>query len=268
MLKTGLVFAVALASLALDQPSPLALARQFYNDQQYDKAIVAASEARRAPAAADAAAVVLARAHLERFRQAATSNPADLAAARDALRQVDPSKLSPRDEAEFVIGLGESVFFDDEFSAAAEFFEAALAKTDSLDPAGHDRLFEWWAGALDRQAQLGPEAERKPLYARIVERAEAELRRDDKSASACYWLVAGARGTDDLERAWGAALACWVRAPYSGRRGVLLRGDLDQIVTQVIIPELARLLSEAGDPRPAMAILQARWEETKQKWGG
>jgi hypothetical protein len=265
-----LLIAILLISLAgvrfeSDQPDALARARQLYNAQKYADAVEAATAARRIPALADAAAVVLARALLERSRP--TPDAADLASAREALKQVDVARLTPRDHVEFVVGLGESVYFDDQYSAAAELFDTALARADLLDVTARDRLFEWWAGALDRQAQFAPQSERKPLYVRVLQRAEQELARDDRSAVACYWLVAAALGTDDLERAWGAAVSGWVRAPLTGGRGAALRDDLDQLVKQVIIPERAQRLSSAGDPRPTMAILQGQWDELKTKWG-
>ena len=41
---------------------------------------------------------------------------------------------------------------------------------DRVDPNGssHERVLDWWASAIDRQARMRPEAERPPLYARIV----------------------------------------------------------------------------------------------------
>ena len=252
------------ASVGLVQPGPLARARQAYNERHYDAAIAAATEALKIPAQADAAGVVLARAYLDRFAQ--TPDVADLANARDALKVVDATQLAPRDQAEFAVALGQSLFLDEQFGAAAELFEVALARVKLLDPGARDRLFEWWAGALDHQAQLGPEAERKPLYARILRRVSDELARDDTSTVAWYWLVAASRGADELDRAWSAAIAAWVRSLPLGAQGAALRGDLDRFVTEVIVPERARQQSASGDPRPAMAILQAQWDDVKKQW--
>ena len=245
-------------------PDTLMQARRMYNAQQFEDAIRLAAEARRTPAIADAATVVFARAHLERYRQ--MSEQGDLDAARDALTAVDDGKLSPRDHLELIIGLGESLYFDAHFSAAAEFFEIALAHPASLEPNVPAALFEWWANALSQQAELGAESERKPLYARILQRADEELRRDDRSAVASYWLAAASRGTNDLDRAWGAALAGWVRAPLTGAGGAALRADLDRLVTLVLVPERAVRLSSTGDPRAAAAILLQQWEELKRKY--
>jgi hypothetical protein len=252
-------------------PDPVSQAREFYNDQRFDDAIRIADEARHSPAFADAASVVIARAHLERFRT--TADRADLAAAREALKRVDATHLSPRDEVELEIGLGESLYlddayaFDDRYSAAAEEFELALGRADLLDAASRDLLFDWWAQSLDRQAQQGPETDRHPIYQRIVDRATAELARSSASLSATYWLAAGARGIDDLPRALGAAVAGWVRAGTFGTRGDPLRDDLDRLIVQVILPERAQQLAFGADPRPALDLLQRQWEDVKEKWG-
>src|SRR6188768_4309376 len=117
---------VTVLALAQGKPAadPLGVARQAYNDQRYDAAIASATEARRIAAVALPAAVVFARAHLERFRQ--SGETADLSDAREALKTIDATKLAPRDQVEFLIALGESLYLDDQdtlddrFAAAAE----------------------------------------------------------------------------------------------------------------------------------------------------
>jgi hypothetical protein len=269
LLKLAGVALAILGSLAQVPVDPLTRARQLYNDARYDDAIQAAHAARQIPSLANAATIVLARAHLERFRKSRVVD--DLAAARDALRQVDGTSLAPRDHVELLVGLGEALYLDGCldgcYSAAAELFERALLRADAVDLAARERVLEWWAGALDRQAQYGPGAERKALYQRILRRSEEELERNDKSAVATYWLAAAARGVDDLERAWGAAIAGWVRARYMGPAGVELRADLEKLVTQVLLPERARQLVPDGDARPALASLQAQWDDIKKKFG-
>lgn len=265
MLAAAVVLSLAQAAV----PDALVRARQFYNDQKYDAAIAAATEARRVPGAASAAALVLARAHLERYRQ--TAEPGDLVAARDALAAVRPADLSAREQSELFVGLGESLYLDGCadgcFSGAAEMFDLALGRAEAAGAEdARDTILEWWAGALDRQAQFGPEAARRPIYERVLARAESELKRRDGSTVAAYWLMAAARGTGDLERAWGAAVAGWVRAPYLGTRGVALRADLDRFVIQVLLPERARQLAPDGDPRPVFERLLAQWLEIKAKY--
>ena len=260
----------AVAAAQGKAPNVLVQARQFYNEQKYDEAIRVAGEARAIPALAAPATVVLARAYLERYRQ--SSQPPDMTAARDALRTVSASALEPRDQVELLIAFGVSLYLDDEdplgdrFSAAAEQFEVALGRSALLDASSRDLLFDWWAGSLDRQAQQGPDASRRVIYARVLAGAEKELATNTASASAPYWLAASARGIDDLTRAAGAAVAGWIRAASLGNRGAALRVDLDRLMTQVVLPERARELSSNADPRPALALLQTQWNDLKEKW--
>jgi hypothetical protein len=247
-----------------DKVDALTRAQQSYNAGQYDAAIAAAAEARSVPALADLGAIVFARAHLERFRQ--TTDATDLAAAREALQHVNATALTPRGRVELTIGLGESLFLDDRFGAAAELFEAALARVDLVGPSARDRVFDWWASALDRQAQLGPDADRRAIYGRILRRSEDEWARGDGAATASYWLAASASGVDDIERAWHAAVAGWVRAPFSGASAVSVRADLDRLVVQVIIPDRARLRTPQGDLGPAIAEMRAEWDAFKLQW--
>jgi hypothetical protein len=249
---------------------PLSRARRLYNEQKYDAAIEAATEARKLPALANAATVVIARAHLDRFVQAAEQS--DLADARDALKQVNEAQLAPRDQVDFLVGLGQSFYLDGCldgcYAAAAEQFEQALSRADAVnvDLETRELLLEWWAVTLDRRAQFGPASARRPIYARVLERAEREIARPATSAVGLYWLAAAARGTDDLERAWGAATSGWARARYLGARGEQLRADLDRFVALVLLPERARELASGGDARAALTSLEAQWADWKVKW--
>ena len=110
---------------AAEHPS-LAKARAMYNAADYDGAIGAATVARNDPASADAAALVMGRSYLERFRLRA--DPADLASARDALGTVRASALTPRDQLDLLVGLGQSLYLGDVFGAAAEVFDTALSR--------------------------------------------------------------------------------------------------------------------------------------------
>jgi hypothetical protein len=264
-MRTVALLAVMLATIgAGPQHDELVRARQLYNQRQYSLAIDSATTARRTPQQADAATLIVARSLLERFRTEAAAD--DLEAARTELQQIRPAGLSPSDQAELVIALGELLYLDDQPGAAAVEFERAL---DRVDPktASRERVLDWWASAVDRQAQMRPDTDRAPLYLRIVARMEDELRRNDASAVASYWLVAGTRGSGDLERAWDAAFAAWARASFTGDRRAQLRADLDQIVTQAIIPERARQLAPAGGAAQSTAAMRAEWDALKQVWG-
>jgi hypothetical protein len=264
-MRAVLLLAVMLGSVGAAGPQDeLVRARQLYNQQLYNLAIDAADAARHTPQLADAATLVVARSLLERYRKEAAA--IDLDTARSELQQIRPGGLSPSDQAELIIALGELLYLDDQPGAAAVEFERALDRVESAT-ASHERVLDWWASAVDRQAQMRPEAERAPLYARIVARMEDELRRNAASAVASYWLVAGARGTGDLERAWDAAFAAWARASFTGDRRLQLRADLDHIVTHAIIPERARLVSPAGGAAQSTTAMRAEWDALKQVWG-
>jgi hypothetical protein len=251
-------------------PDALTQAREFYNLEKYDDAIRLAREARTIPALGPAATIVFARAHLERFRQ--TSQAPDLDIARNAMKAIDVAGLNARERVELLIALGTSLYLDesyaldDRFSAAAEQFELALAHADLLDRTSRDQLFDWWAGSLDRQAQQGSEVARRPIYERILRRAETELVTDPYSAAAMYWLSAAARGVNDLTRAMGAAVAGWVRAESLGTRGDAVQLDLDRLMRQVILPERAREMVPDGDPHPTLALLEQQWQQVRDKW--
>jgi hypothetical protein len=268
--KPLIVAAIAVAAMGQAKqvakaPDALVRAREAYNAGKFDAAIAAANEAMRVPALANRAALVLGRAHLERFRQTSTED--DREQGRKALQQVVPDQLPASDRVEFLVGLGLSLYLDKCdgcWLASAEMFGVALARAD--DAADRERVFEWWAGALDHGAQFGPEGDRVATYRRILDGANAELARHDHAASASYWVAAAARGSGDLERAWGAAIAAWVRARGLGARGEALRADLDRFVTQVLLPERARQTSPEVDARPQLTLLLQQWEEIKKKY--
>ena len=83
-LAVALCIAVSPALAA--EPAALAKARQRYNAGDFEGAISAAAVARNIPSSADAASLVIARAHLEWYRQRA--DPADLVTASGS--GVDP----------------------------------------------------------------------------------------------------------------------------------------------------------------------------------
>jgi len=242
-------------------PDALAQARRLYNLGEYERALEAAREAAASPVTAASARLVIGRINLERYRQSAQS--ADLEEAHGALRALDPQVLDPRERVELQVGLAELLYFDDHFGAAAELFDPVLEASSALGPNAHERVLDWWASALDRQAQAS--ADRASVYERIVVRMEQELRRDSASVPAAYWLSAASRGAGDLDRAWAAACAGWIRAVAARDRGVALRADLDRLVTQAIIPDRAAR-SPIRDRRQATAALIADWESFKKIW--
>ena len=122
-----------------------------YNLGQFDAAIGAAEQARATPARVDAADLVAARAYLERFRATAAARRIS-SSARDRLRRLDPIGFPARERTEFVVGLGETLFFDGAYGAAANVFEPVLQTRDLLTGDARERVLDWWASAIDREA--------------------------------------------------------------------------------------------------------------------
>lgn len=267
-LRIAVLMLALLGPAALGQAAdqdPLVRARVLYNQAAYEEAIAAAMEALKSPADANAALLVLGRARLERFRS--SNDRGDLAAGRDDLMRVNPLALTPRERVELELGLAEALYLEQAYGAAAEVLDALLPRVHLVGAHAGERVLDWWATTIDRAAQTRPPAERAALYGWIIDRMEAELRRDPGSAPAAYWLAAAARGAGDIERAWDAAVAGWVRAPFTQDRGAALRADLDRLVLQALVPERARHMATAQrDADTAAAALAAEWALIKERW--
>jgi hypothetical protein len=248
---------------AAPAPDQLPLARRFYNQGQLEQALAAARQAIANPATASSARLVIGRIHLERYRQNAT--PAELEAARTELRAVDARALDPKERVELQVGLAALLYYEELYGPAAEMLAPIIESSATLAPDAHARALDWWATALDRQAQAQPPSERGLAYFRITERMEAELRRDSASGPANYWLAAAARAAGDLDRAWSAASAGWIRAALAPDRGVALRADLDRLMLQAIIPDRAARLPQR-ERRAAQTAMTAEWENFKSIW--
>ena len=242
-------------------------AREQYNEGRFDDAIAAATTVWH-ETGSEAAALVLARARLERFR--VLEEPSDLDEARELLGAIDPSRLEPRQRVEWEIGVATSLYFGALFGPAAEVLDRLL-RDPALAPADRDRLLDWWASALDRVGRQQRLDERTQIYSRMTLRLEEEMGRNPASAAGAYWLVAAARGTGDLERAWNLGIAAWVRALATRSRGETLLADVDRLMLQGVIPDLAA--ARTGRPPgeavtvSAMAKLATEWEALKTTWG-
>lgn len=248
---------------AAAQRAELARARAAYNQQQFDEAIAAALVAQKFPATADAATVVLARAHLERYRQRA--NPDDLAAARVALGTVRVINLDTRDNVDFLMALGEALFFEDDFGAAAALFESGIDSAIAQGSGTAEAMLDWWGSAVERQAEALEREQRGAAFARLRDRMARELARNPGSAAAAYWVVVGTRGAGDPAAAWDAAIAGWVRARLAGSRSATLRADLDKLVLEGIIPDRVRSLP-AERRGQAESDFRTEWAVVKERW--
>jgi hypothetical protein len=254
---------VLLAEPAGASRADLARALALYNERRFDQAIEAATAALKTPETQDLAAVVLARAHLERYRERV--DPADLAAARDALGSVRTSVLEPRARLEYLLALGQALFLEDEFGAAAELFASAVPAAHGLDEELADAFIDWWGSAVERQANLADRTTRTALFQALADRVREAQAVSPGSAAAAYWIAAALRGAGEATAAWHAAAAGWVRARLAGARAANLRADLDKLVLQGIIPDRVRSLA-ASARAAAESQLRADWELIKERW--
>ena len=218
----------------------------------------AAERARLDPSLADRADLIAARAYLERYRESAASD--DLVNARDRLRRLNPGRFAPLERIEFIVGLGETLYFDESYGAAADIFASALDTASSLSAEARERVLDWWASATDREERARPDTERWTAYERIRARMQLEVTAHPGSATAAYWLAASSVGKGDAQAAWDAAEAGWVRAPLASDSGAILRVDLDRLVQRAIVPERARALAQPPD------ALLLEWERFKERW--
>jgi hypothetical protein len=255
---TCIVLTTATAIEAAEKPDALVEARRLYNQRRFQEAVSNAEQARLAPDRADSADLVAARAYLERFRESGASD--DLTNARERLRRLRPQRFDAAERLEFLVGLGEALYFDQSYGAAANMFASVLDGSTNVADDSHDRILDWWATAIERDYRLRPEAERHSAYDRIRARMQDEIVVRPGSTTASYWLVAAARGRGDLQGAWDAAEEGWVRAAFARDRGEALRADLDRLMLQGIIPERAKVLSQSAD------ALRLQWETFKEKW--
>src|SRR5688572_3365230 len=93
---TSVMLALAVLPAAAAESPALVKARALFNAANYEGAIDAASVARKEPQWADASALIVARARLERYRQ--SGSVTELTEAREALRAVKSASLTPRDQ--------------------------------------------------------------------------------------------------------------------------------------------------------------------------
>jgi len=103
------------------------------------------------------------------------------------------------------------------------------------------------------------------VFERVIRRMEEELRRDPGSAVANYWLPVAARGAGDVERAWDAAVAGWVRSTLTPESSETLRTDLDRLVTTALIPERVKIRPVREQPE-LLTTLRSEWDLVKSQW--
>lgn len=247
---------------AAEHPS-LAQARVLYNAADYDGAIDVATAALGDPASVGPATLVTARAYLERYR--IRLDPGDLDRARTALSMVRAASLRPRDYLDLLVGMGQALYLGESFGAAANLFDVALSRRSSLGERDSLALLDWWATAMDREAWRLPLDRRMALVESVRGRMEEEVQRDPGSPAANYWLAASARAAGDLDRAWHAAVAAWVRAPLRPETAAVLRADIDRFVIEALVPDRIRSRPEQEMASAAAAFI-ADWNTLKSQW--
>lgn len=243
-------------------------ARMHYNAGEFDESIAAAAAAKARPASVGSATLIGARARLERFRR--SGDAADLAVARDELVSLNPTSLSAQETIEWQIGIGTTLFLDHQLGPAAEMFGRVLPLArERLAPAEFDKLLEWWASAVSRMAEGLTPPGRRDAYASLYAAMRDELVRNPLSRPGIYWTVVSARGVGDLEGAWNAAIAGWIRAG-SHAGGAEVRAELERFVGQTLIPERAQARTgERLDSKVTVgeiASLTDVWREIIGRW--
>ena len=81
-----------------------------------------------------------------------------------------------------------------------------------------ESVLDWYGSAMERWAAPYVTSRRAQMLARLVARMEGEQAKNPGSRAASYWLAAGLRAQGELDRAWQAAIAAWVRAPHRRRQ--------------------------------------------------
>ena len=248
--------------------SDLERARMLYNAGLFAESIAAATSAKSKPAAGPSGTLIIARSRLERFRT--LGDPKELAAARAELVSLNPRTLAPQEAIEWQIGVGTALYLENQVGPAAEMFTSVLpAARGRLTAAEFEKLLEWWGTTLARLAESLTGDARRHAYERLRADARLEMERNPLSRPATYWTVVALHGAGDLDAAWVAAAAGWIRSGGQPE-GRQLRTDLDRFVAQTLIPERAqartgqRLDAKAtvGD----IAVLAEEWRGLTQRW--
>ncbi len=265
----------ALLTLALLCPgaayaqNDLERARTLYNTGQFDESIAAATIAKSKRSTAASATLIIARSRLEKFRT--LGDERELATAREELISLNPRTLGPQEAIEWQIGVGTSLFFENQPGAAAESFAAVIPSArERLTQIEFEKLVVWGGASTSRLAESLTGEARKRVYETLRSSARTELERNPLSRPAIYWTVVSSRGAGDLEGAWGAAVAGWIRAGPPD--GAPLRADLERFVTQTLIPERAQARTgQRLDAKPTVVEIGAlteEWRALTARWAG
>jgi len=78
--------------------------------------------------------------------------------------------------AALVVATAILIGFD--YGAAGELFDTALSRAALLGTRDQLLLLDWWATAVDREAQTLPPDRRMAVFAQVIDRMEIEVRQD------------------------------------------------------------------------------------------
>ena len=106
---------------------------------------------------------------------------------------------------------------------------------------------------------------RAKIFGTLADRMTRELTADPGSAPANYWLPVALRGAGELDAAWDAAIAGWVRVGLNRATASPARMDLDRLVTERLIADRANR-RPAAEQTDAQAAWLTVWERVKQEW--
>jgi hypothetical protein len=268
------LFAIWLMTLLGASPSAaqsdLARARTLYNGGEFDAAIVAATAAGRKPSIAPSAALIIARSQLEKFRKLGDAEA--LVTARAGLVSLNPRELAPQEVIEWQVGIATVLFLENQLGSAVDIFSSVMPSArDRLSEPDLEKLLEWLGTSMSRLAETLTGEPRKQAYQKLRAQVRLELERNPLSRSALYWTAVSERGAGDLESAWAAAVAAWVRIGGDPEREQL-RTDVERFVTQTLIPERAQARTgqrlDAKTTIGEVAVLTEEWRTITGRWSG
>ena len=220
-----------------------------YNQRQFEAALAAADEARRPPDArrqrrSDRRARVSRALPRERRRRRSDAR-ARAAAPHRPRRASSPraARVSRRSRRRRCTSTTRP-------APRPTIFESVLDR-DARSVARGARARARLVGERARSRRAAAAGDRAPgdLSAHSRSDARRSWPRIPASAPASYWLAAAARGQGDLQAAWDAAQAGWVRAPLAADRGAALRADLDRLVQRAHRPRARRAIARRSRRR-------------------
>ena len=95
---------------------------------------------------------------------------------------------------------GQQLYLEGATGAAASLFDTLFDRSRPLTASARERVLDWWASALDREARPRPDIERQTLYQRIRDRMRERAGRNPGVPAASYWHRRRRRGKATTRR--------------------------------------------------------------------